>query len=55
MGPWRSAGGGYWQTLAAIDSLLTATAIEHNLVLVTRKVKDFAALPVDLSTPGGTE
>jgi predicted nucleic acid-binding protein len=37
--------------LPAIDSLLAATAIEHNLVLVTRNIKDFAALPVDLFNP----
>ena len=37
--------------LPAIDSLLAATAIEHDLVLVTRNVKDFAALPVELFNP----
>lgn len=32
--------------LSAVDSLLAATAAEHDLVLVTRNVRDFAALPV---------
>jgi predicted nucleic acid-binding protein len=32
--------------LPAIDSLLAATALEHNLVLVTRNLKDVADLPV---------
>ena len=37
--------------LPAIDSLLAATAIEHDLVLVTRNAKDFARLPVQLFNP----
>lgn len=37
--------------LPAIDSLLAATALEHDLVLVTRNVKDFAGLPVELFNP----
>lgn len=35
----------------AIDSLLAATAAEHNLILVTRNVKDFIALPVTTIDP----
>jgi len=35
----------------AIDSLLAATALEHDLVLVTRNVKDFCGLPVQLFNP----
>lgn len=35
----------------AIDSLLAATAAEHNLVLVTRNVKDFVSLPVATIDP----
>lgn len=35
----------------AIDSLLAATAVEHNLVLVTRNVKDFASLRVATIDP----
>ncbi|MDP1653317.1 MAG: type II toxin-antitoxin system VapC family toxin [Rhodocyclaceae bacterium] len=37
--------------LPAIDSLLAATALEHDLVLVTRNVKDFAGLPVQCFNP----
>ncbi len=37
--------------LPAIDSLLAATALEHDLVLVTRNVKDFADLPVEIFNP----
>ena len=37
--------------LPAIDSLLAATALEHDLVLVTRNAKDFAGLPVELFNP----
>jgi hypothetical protein len=34
--------------LPAIDSLLAATALKHDLVFVTRDVKDFAGLPVQI-------
>jgi toxin FitB len=37
--------------LPAIDSLLAATALEHDLVLVTRNAKDFAGLPIDIFNP----
>ncbi len=37
--------------LPAIDSLLAATVLEHDLVLVTRNVRDFAGLPVQLFNP----
>ena len=37
--------------LPAIDSLLAATAAQHGLVLVTRNVRDFAGLPVQLLDP----
>ncbi|MBA3033958.1 MAG: type II toxin-antitoxin system VapC family toxin [Gammaproteobacteria bacterium] len=37
--------------LPAIDSLLAATALEHDLVLVTRNVKDFSGLPVQIFNP----
>lgn len=37
--------------LPTIDSLLAATALEHDLVLVTRNVKDFAGLPVQIFNP----
>lgn len=37
--------------LPAIDSLLAATALAHELVLVTRNTKDFVGLPVQLFNP----
>lgn len=37
--------------LPAIDSLLAATALEYDLVLVSRNVKDFAGLPVQIFNP----
>jgi toxin FitB len=35
----------------AIDSLLAATAVEHDLTLVTRNVKDFSDMPVQTINP----
>ena len=37
--------------LPAIDSLLAATALVHDLVLTTRNVRDLACLPVTLVNP----
>jgi len=37
--------------LPVIDSLLAATALEHNLVLITRNLKDVADLPVAVFNP----
>jgi predicted nucleic acid-binding protein len=37
--------------LPAIDSLLAATALDHNLSLVTRNVRDFAGLGLSLINP----
>ena len=39
------------RSLPAIDSLLAATALHHNLVLVTRNLKDFSGLPVKVLNP----
>ena len=41
--------------LPAIDSLLAATALHHNLVLVSRNLKDFAGLPVQILNPWESE
>lgn len=41
--------------LPAIDSLLAATALAHDLMLVTRNVKDFAGLPVQVLDPWTAE
>lgn len=35
----------------AIDSLLAATALVHDLVLVTRNTRDFAGMPVQVFNP----
>lgn len=37
--------------LPAIDGLLAATALQHNLTLVTRNVRDFADLCPDIFDP----
>lgn len=37
--------------LPAIDSLLAATALAHDLILVTRNVKHFAGLPLQIINP----
>jgi predicted nucleic acid-binding protein len=39
--------------LPAIDALLAATALQHDLTLVTRNTKDFVALGVRLINPWG--
>ena len=39
------------RSLPAIDSLLAATALHHNLVLVTRNLKDVAGVPVKVLNP----
>jgi predicted nucleic acid-binding protein len=38
-------------TLAVVDGVIAATALHHNLILVTRNVKDFAGLGVGLVNP----
>ena len=41
--------------LPSIDSLLAATALEHDLILVTRNVRDFSGLPVQMVNPWANE
>lgn len=48
---WGRIVAGARRPLPAIDSLLAATAITHDLVLVTRNVKDFASLPLEVFNP----
>ncbi len=37
--------------MAAFDSIIAATALEHSLALVTRNVRDFVQAPVVLINP----
>lgn len=37
--------------LAVVDSMLAATAMEHDLTIVTRNTKDFAQLDIPLINP----
>ncbi len=48
---WGRMVGAAGRPLPAIDSLLAATAMVHDLVLVTRNTKDFAGLSVQLFNP----
>jgi predicted nucleic acid-binding protein len=41
--------------LSLPDALIAATAIYHNLLLVTRNTKDFVELPLDLYDPWTNE
>jgi predicted nucleic acid-binding protein len=38
-------------TLAVVDGVIAATALHHDLTLVTRNVKDFHGLGVNISNP----
>lgn len=38
-------------TAPVIDCLLAATAYAHGLILVTRNIKDFANMPIELLNP----
>jgi toxin FitB len=39
------------KTLSTIDGLLAATAIHHNLTVVSRNVSDFTSVPVQVLNP----
>jgi predicted nucleic acid-binding protein len=38
-------------TLAVVDGIIAATALHHDLTIVTRNVKDFAGLDADVFNP----
>jgi predicted nucleic acid-binding protein len=40
--------------LAVVDGMLAATALHHDLALVTRNVRDFADLGVEIFNPWDT-
>lgn len=48
---WGRLTAGAEQPLPAVESLLGATALEHDLGLVTRRENDFAGLPVQIFNP----
>lgn len=39
------------RALTMADGLILATALEHELIIVTRNVKDFAGLDVEVFNP----
>jgi len=39
------------KSMAAFDSIIAATAVEHSFCLVTRNVRDFTHAPVELINP----
>ena len=48
---WGRVQAGAGRTLPVIDGLLTATALQHDLTLVTRNTKDFEGLGVRIINP----
>lgn len=48
---WGRAQAGAGRTLPVVDGLLAATALQHDLSLVTRNTKDFEGLGVQLINP----
>lgn len=41
--------------MPVVDSLIAATAIRHNLTLVTRNVRDFERFPIRVLNPWNGE
>lgn len=48
---WGRLVAGAGRTVSAIDSLLAATAVEHDLILITRNIKDIEGLAVTTYNP----
>ena len=51
MGRWAGEGEAKGRTIKIADGLIAATALEHDLMLVTRNVKDFAGFGVSIFNP----
>ena len=51
MGRWAGEGETRGRTIRIADGLIAATALEHDLTLVTRNVKDFAGFGVPILNP----
>ena len=49
---WLAAGAkGQGKSLSAIDGLIAATAVHHNLTIVSRNTSDFSSVPVPVVNP----
>jgi len=49
---WLAAGAkGHGKSLSAIDGLIAATAVHHNLTIVSRNTSDFSNVPVPVVSP----
>ena len=51
MGRWAGEGEAAGRTIKIADGLIAATAVEHDLTLVTRNVRDFEAFGVRILNP----
>jgi toxin FitB len=51
MGRWAGEGEARGRTIKIADGLIAATALEHDLTLATRNVKDFAGFGVAIFNP----
>jgi predicted nucleic acid-binding protein len=51
MGRWAGEGEAMGRIIKIADAMIAATALEHDLTLVTRNVKDFAAFGVQILNP----
>jgi toxin FitB len=51
MGRWAGEGESAGRTIKIADGLIAATALEHDLTLVTRNVRDFEAFGVAIFNP----
>ena len=51
MGRWAGEGEVKGRTIKIADGLIAATALEHELIVVTRNVRDFAGLGIPIFNP----